>query len=648
MPLDPPNLDDRRFQDIVDETKRLIPRFTPEWTNHNLSDPGVALIELFAWMSEMVLYRVNQVPDRLYVHFLNLVGVEPFGPSVARVDVTFWLTAPAVRQVAIPAGTEIATTPAAGESAVVFSTAVEAVAQPAELVAAQTWTADGAQGTHVAELLRAPGAEVVCFGPGLTEGDAFYLGFRGSLARHVVRLDISAHAQGIGVIPARPPLAWEVWNGEAWVPALVEEDSTGGLNKDGSVVLVLGSVHAPLVLSGVGAHWLRVRLLRPTPDRPGYEASPRVGSVEVSTVGLSVPAEHAATVAGEVLGRSTGTPGQTFTVSSVPVAARRGEEGVLVTDHTGTHRWTEVADFSGSGPADRHVVWESATGKVCFGPAVRQPDGRVRQHGAVPGDGARVQVTGYRSGGGARGNVGARTLTSVRSAVPFVASVSNPRAAVGGVDPETVEEVKVRGPLALRTGQRAVTADDVEQVALQASIEVARARCLPSYRTGEAAVRVLIVPNVRTPIHTHGIDDFALSAPLFQSVAKAIEGRRPVGVAFEVGTPYYQGVSLALLIRVLPGRPSAAVQQRVTDALTRFVHPLLGGTDGTGWPFGTTLTSVAAIQVAEAVEGVLAVDELQIFEYDLRNRTRVGNGCDSVQLSDNALFLAAAPRVVVA
>ena len=93
MALPAPNLDDRTFQDIVDEAKRLIPRYTPEWTNHNLSDPGVALIELFAWMSEMVLFRVNQVPDRLFVHFLNLVGIEPFPPSVARADITFWLSA---------------------------------------------------------------------------------------------------------------------------------------------------------------------------------------------------------------------------------------------------------------------------------------------------------------------------------------------------------------------------------------------------------------------------------------------------------------------------------------------------------------------------------------------------------------------------
>ncbi|GAB2618789.1 putative baseplate assembly protein [Pseudactinotalea suaedae] len=647
MPIDPPDLDDRRFQDIVDETKRLIPRFTPEWTNHNLSDPGVALIELFAWMSEMVLYRVNQVPERLYVHFLNLVGVEPFPPSVARTDVTFWLSAPAIRPIVVPAGTQVATTAGSGESSVVFTTSVEALAQPPELVAAHTRAAESEQMLDVWESLHVPGAEVVCFSDRLVEGDALYLGTRGSLARQAVRLEISAHAEGIGVDPSRPPLSWEVWSGQAWIPAVVERDSTGGLNTDGEVVLVIGQEHASLVLGGVSAYWIRVRLLRATPERPGYEASPRVGSVALSTVGVSIPTEHATTVPSEVLGRSTGVPGQSFTVSTAPVAARRGEEGVLVTDQTGTHRWTEVADFAASGPRDRHVVWDSNTGEVRFGPSVRQPDGTNRQHGAVPPDGASVRVTDYRTGGGARGNVGARTLTSLRSAVPFVASVSNPLAAVGGVDAETVEEAKIRGPLTLRTGQRAVTAGDFEQVARQASIEVARARCLPSQSTGSGAVRVLVVPKVRTRIETHGIDDYALSTRLFEEVAAAIDERRTVGVAVEIGTPYYQGVSVATLIRVLPGRPAAAVRQRVSEALTRFVHPLVGGSDGTGWPFGQALTMAAATRVVESVEGVLAVDELQLFSYDLRNGRRLGEGRESVSLNDNALFLAADHRVVV-
>src|SRR5579885_1767739 len=124
MVLPAPNLDDRKFQDLVDEAKRMIPRYCPEWTNHNLSDPGVALIELFAWMSEMVLFRLNQVPERLYVHFLNMVGIEPFPPSVARAELTFWLTAALDSPVVVPAGTEVTTTVgvSSGDDPLVFST----------------------------------------------------------------------------------------------------------------------------------------------------------------------------------------------------------------------------------------------------------------------------------------------------------------------------------------------------------------------------------------------------------------------------------------------------------------------------------------------------------------------------------------------
>ena len=195
MPLDPPHLDDRRLQDIVDEAKRMIPRFTPEWTNHNVSDPGVALIELFAWMSEMVLYRVNQVPERLYVHFLNLVGIEPFPPSVARTELTFWLSGPAVDPVRVPAGTQVAT--ADGEDPVIFSTSSEAVAVPAELSAALTRSAASGATLDVWEQLTLPGASVTVFSSTpLVEGDAFYLGFTSPLAHQMVQLDIDAHAEG--------------------------------------------------------------------------------------------------------------------------------------------------------------------------------------------------------------------------------------------------------------------------------------------------------------------------------------------------------------------------------------------------------------------------------------------------------------------
>ena len=133
MTLPVPSLDDRRFQDIVDEAKRLIPRYCPEWTNHNVSDPGVALIELFAWMTESILFRLDQVPDRFYTKFLEFVGIEPYPPSVAHADLTFWLSAINPNPVLVPAGTPVATQPLGDVEPIVFTTVEDLLIVPPTL-----------------------------------------------------------------------------------------------------------------------------------------------------------------------------------------------------------------------------------------------------------------------------------------------------------------------------------------------------------------------------------------------------------------------------------------------------------------------------------------------------------------------------------
>src|ERR1700752_4227889 len=122
MALPTPSLDDRHFQDIVDQAKLLIPHYTQEWTDHNVSDPGVALIELFAWMTEMLLYRVNQVPDKTYVKLLDLIGVRLEPPRAAEARMTFYLSAPQSNDVSIPMGTEVATVRTETNPATVFTT----------------------------------------------------------------------------------------------------------------------------------------------------------------------------------------------------------------------------------------------------------------------------------------------------------------------------------------------------------------------------------------------------------------------------------------------------------------------------------------------------------------------------------------------
>src|ERR1700730_14399030 len=121
MPLPVPNLDDRRFQELVDDAKRLVQRRCPEWTAHNVSDPGVTLIETFAYMVDQLLFRVNRVPERNYVKFLELIGVRLFPPVAARAGVTFWLSAAVPNVVRIPSGTEVATLRTETEEAISFT-----------------------------------------------------------------------------------------------------------------------------------------------------------------------------------------------------------------------------------------------------------------------------------------------------------------------------------------------------------------------------------------------------------------------------------------------------------------------------------------------------------------------------------------------
>ena len=651
MPLPAPELDDRKFQDIVDEAKRLIPRYCPEWTNHNVSDPGVALIELFAWMSEMVLNRVNQVPDRLYVHFLNMVGISPFPSSVARADLTFWLSGVVNDAITVPAGTEVTTVGGAASGsadAVVFSTTDDLVIAPPRLRAAKTHSEADQRVTDVWEELRYSAEGVRCFPSSqLTPGDAVLFGFAGSLAGTVIRLSLDAQAEGIGVDPRTPPLAWEVWNGEGWIGCTGYEDTTGGLNRAGAVTLIVPNEHQMLTVGNDSAYWLRVRLLNSATGRPTYQASPRIRAVRVEALGGTAAAEHAERVGEEVIGRSGGAPGQVFAVTHRPVLARRpADETVIVDDDGRRTAWTEVADFSASGPTDTHFVWDSATGEVRFGPQVRYPNGSTRQHGAIPHDGAMILVSGYRHGGGASGNVGARTLTVMRRSIPFVQGVTNIGPATGGVDAETVNEAKTRGPMTLRTGQRAVTAGDYERLTLESSIEVARARCLPAGR-GNGSVRLLVVPQVRGDAIRHELDDFAIAQPLMRRITEHLDAHRVVGTAVEVSTPFYQGVSVAALVHCAPGRPPGLVRQRAIEALTRYVNPLTGGPDGTGWPFDADLNAAAITQMLEAIDGVERVEEALLFEYDLRTGRRLGAGKDVIRLDEHSLFLSAPHQVVV-
>lgn len=258
----------------------------------------------------------------------------------------------------------------------------------------------------------------------------------------------------------------------------------------------------------------------------------------------------------------------------------------------GWQTWRIVSDFAASGAADRHLTVDATTGEITFGPSVRQPDGSLRQFGAVPAKGAVVRAARYRAGGGRGGNVSRGRLQVLRSSIPYIARVENREAARGGIDGETVEEAKVRAPIALRAQERAVTSRDYEELARQAAPETARIMCLgaESDTDGEGAVRVLVVPRaVSDPGGRLRFEQLVPEDELLARVTRHLDERRPLGTRLAVGPPYYQGVSVTATLHAYRSVSAQEVRAAALDSLYAYLDPLSGGAEGSGWPFGRPL-----------------------------------------------------------
>jgi hypothetical protein len=134
MALPSPNLDDRDFDQLLEESKRVISQSCPAWTDLSPGDPGIVLLEVFAHLTETMIYRLNRVPDKAYIEFLRLIGLRLQPPSAASVKLVFSLSGPAEHPVEIPRGTRVTVARSGGGAEpVVFATA-----RPATIVAAST------------------------------------------------------------------------------------------------------------------------------------------------------------------------------------------------------------------------------------------------------------------------------------------------------------------------------------------------------------------------------------------------------------------------------------------------------------------------------------------------------------------------------
>lgn len=696
MPPTTPIIDPRTFQDLVDEAKRRIPQYCPEWTDHNVSDPGVTLIELFAWMTDLILYRLNRVPDRDYLKFLELIGARPNPAVPAGAELTFWLSAPPHETMVIPRGTEIATRQTETRSAISFTTDHELRIRVPRLrhwilARKQTSGADAYSFEDATERLGWENAAVPVFQEDPREGDTFYLGFDDNLGGHVVRLSVRCETlQAPNINQEDPPLTWEFWNGDTWAPLApsAEEltllrqveteadelgprlDDTRGLNRNGRILLLIPRTCARRELAvdsrSLSACWIRCRAAKRRSDERFYDRSPIVHGFLGESLGGMVVASQSSEVPAEVIGRSDGTPGQAFRLLYPPVLPRRQDgpnpETLEVQRTDGSwERWTEVEHFADSSPTDSHFAIDELTGEIRFGPRLREPGGEERQYGRVPPKNQTIRFTHYRSGGGANGNVGRGTLVVPKSAsdLAYVKWVSNLRPATGGRDREDLEAFKLRGPKLVRTREVAVTRSDFEHLAHQASPQAARVRCIPVAADPKAPnpvprhVRILLVPAV--PSRDEYIPPEQLVLPqevrreLCRKVRAYLEERCTVTTELAVGLADYRWVSVRARL-VIPARPDleeidrekrrARVRDEARQVLYRFIQPVTGGPDGDGWPFGKPLTMGDVFPLLQKVADVEYVEEVRFrsVTFDGDGNRQVGPEERLIRLADTAVL----------
>jgi len=641
MPLTPPNLDDRTFEQLVTEIRKRIPTLTPEWTDLNESDPGITLAQLFGFMTEQLLFQVNQVPNKGLVTFLRMVGAElhPATPAIADVTFTNISLSELAPFIPIDAGTRVTTAaPPPGEKVpVAFETMRPFNLVNGTLAHLLTRNCDGDLRSHLA----ANDSLTATFSPlddAATGREAFFLAFELNdptaawpAGRFRLRVNL-AGSTAVGEPPpfptgaAPPRLAWSFSSGSevgpggvrlvTFSPLVPADDSTRELTRSGYLELAFDSAGTfRRAAADVEPAELRNRfVLRAQPLRPdAYEGQPPL----LQTVRLNtVPVIHLTTIDGERLGGSSGRPFQRFQLANAPVYPGSVTVEIDETSEGGGPRtYTEVQDIFTAGPDDRVFQLIPATGILLFG------DGTFGKL-PPPDDGSdpagNVVALRYQFGGGQRGDVGAQTITRVTATTVDVRlDATNVLAARGGDDEEPVDLGVARAPAVVRSRYRAVSATDFEALAKETpDVRVARALALANTRPGCTpglscgAVTVILVPNAPFEKTIH--EPIPAAEHVRRAVLRFLDTRRLLTTQVFTTSATFRRIEADVTLQVTSGASIARTGAAARERLQRYLHALVGGADGHGWPFGGTVFFSRVFEQLLGVPGVARVDELRL------------------------------------
>jgi hypothetical protein len=655
--LEPPNLDDRVWQDIVDEAKALIPRYNPEWTDHNPSDLGITLVELFAWLVEGMIYRMNRVPDKNFIEFLNLLGITRDPASPATTYLTYKL-ANIVPTLLLPQGNQAATQQTDRDTAVVFETDA-----PVQLLPINLTTALSVKKLIVFQYKKVTSSLVAAPLSGMAvniptaQANTLLLGFDQATAQSIMLRFQFTQVANPGDLQVQWAYSQAALAPAAWplIPGAL--DGTNHFTQNGQASFTVPAnwtAQAPPTWANPVPE-----SLVDTVQQPLFWIGIRISNLLAVPYQLqldwvlfnSVHATSALTITTpEKVGTSNGRAFQFFDLKQAPLFRRPGVPDPY--DHLALQvrsplvggafgpwvTWTRVENFAeGAGNVYR---LDPVTGRINFGnhDPVVSPEG----HGTIPPDESEIQALSYRYvGAGGAANVPPGTITVLRTPLAGLTGVTNPGSAQNGANEESVEDAKRRGPEALRNRYRAVTVEDYEYLGKESSTDVAKVRCLAprQFTTYDQAFNGLVTPgdpwtygglnrdtgNVHVLVIPPGPLTNRIPSPsaeLLEQITDYLEERRSVTAALNVSGPRYLPIKVTAQIKVwrkavdtgLVPDPAASNQVRddIIAKVKQFLHPTLGGPEGTGWEMGEDQTIAPLFEFIKPPSEVGFIASLQL------------------------------------
>ncbi|GAA2756226.1 baseplate J/gp47 family protein [Actinopolymorpha rutila] len=570
-----PDLDTIEFDQLVDLARGEIPRYAPDWTDHNLHDPGMTLVDLLAWVVDQQVFRAGFVGGRYRRAFAALLGQRPSGPTPARGLV--WPAQPLPEGRIVQAGADVV---CLQHLDVGFTLDVDAeLYLPAVSLTGVGLTRDGDE-------LLAPPAGVGSWDIGSPADTTVTLRFDGPLAATgPARVALGVEVASPPGPPPAPgdrawgPVGYAYRAGAAgWVELKVVRDSTAGLARTGVVILAV-----PPAGTAAGAAELRLRF-----DKGFFPVAPQIRAVAINTL----PVVQLRRDAPAVLGVGTGQPDQVIAVDTTDLV---GPPDIRVGDDP----WQARADLARSGPEDTHYV--AFGDHLLFGNGV---------NGRRPELGTDIRHTGLVRTLGAGGNLRPGLTWSVPALGPR-AYGQNRTALAGGADPTAPEDLARAARQVAVT--RAALLTDAELAAAAnglTGMAVGRAEVLPRFDRrlpGRSVdgIRTLVVVPRQPPWSGRGRPPAPVwpAQAYLDEVATRLAPRRVLGERLVVQGPAVVAVDVAVTVTIAAG----AVAGDVESAVQAAVHSRLAAL---AWPLGRDLTVVDVEALAAdvpAVEQVVAV-----------------------------------------